>query len=100
MFDLFTEAGGQKADVCAGAVVPETYAPVRLRRLAAELTKSTGLVHRSASAPVTRVPVSVAEKVSLVRPFQMLVKEGIVAFFAVYSGFICKLSLAGYNLPH
>lgn len=29
-------------------------------------------------------------RVSLIRPFQMLFQEGIVAFFAVYSGFICE----------
>lgn len=28
----------------------------------------------------------------------MLFQEGIVAFFGVYSGFICKLRLAEYNL--
>ncbi|KAJ9095218.1 hypothetical protein QFC20_006695 [Naganishia adeliensis] len=61
---------------CAGAVASETYAPVRMRRLAANLTESTGLVHRSALEPVTRVPVSAALKVSLVRPFQMLFREG------------------------
>lgn len=71
--------------------MPETYAPVRLRHLARQLTKSTGLVHRSAAAPVTPVPVVAALRLSLVRPFQMLVQEGIVAFFAVYSGFICKV---------
>jgi hypothetical protein len=80
--------------ICAvGACVPETYAPVRLRRLAAARTKATGVGHRSAADSGTRVDVGAALRVSLVRPFQMLVREGIVAFFAVYSGFICELFL-------
>jgi hypothetical protein len=74
------------ADTFSGACVPETYTPVRLRSLATALTKETGLLHRSAEAPVEASTLGR----SLVRPFQMLVREGIVAFFAVYSGFICK----------
>lgn len=67
---------------------------MRMRRLAAGLTRSTGVAHRSATESATREgSVSAALRVSLVRPFEMLVREGIVAFFAVYSGFICEAFL-------
>ncbi|KAJ9091619.1 hypothetical protein QFC21_007159 [Naganishia friedmannii] len=75
----------------AGALVPETYSLVRLNRLADKLTKTTGYIHRSAQAPATDVAIATTIRVSLIRPFQMLFQEGIVAFFAVYSGFIYGL---------
>lgn len=74
----------------SGALVPETYAPVRLGHLAAKLTNTTGYEHRSARAPASVVSVAGTLRLSLVRPFQMLFQEAIVTFFAIYSGFICK----------
>lgn len=76
---------------CIGACVPETYAPVRLSGMAKDLSETTENVYRSALAPARVVPITTMLRSSLVRPFQMLFREGIVAFFALYTGFICEL---------
>ena len=57
---------------------------------AARLTKTTGYVYRSLQAPTADIPFATTMRVSLIRPFQMLFQEFIVAFFAVYSGFKCE----------
>ena len=58
--------------------------------MAKGLSETTENAYRSALAPVRAVPITTMFRSSLARPFQMLFREGIVAFFAVYTGFICE----------
>ncbi|GAA6037269.1 hypothetical protein JCM8097_008654 [Rhodosporidiobolus ruineniae] len=77
--------------VCS--LVPETYAPVLLRRRAEKLSKETGLVYRSMfdMNPMFSAPFSVKIKAALLRPFVLLFKEMIVLAFSVYAAFIYGL---------
>jgi len=73
-----------------GLLSPETYAPVLLRKRAAELTKKTGLVHRSMYDlhPMFSAPLATKMKAALLRPFVLLFKEAIVLAFSIYAAFI------------
>ncbi|GAA5921435.1 hypothetical protein JCM3775_003047 [Rhodotorula graminis] len=73
-----------------GLLSPETYAPVLLRKRAADLTKETGLVHRSMYDlhPMFSAPLATKMKAALLRPFVLLFKEAIVLAFSVYAAFI------------
>ncbi|GJN87183.1 hypothetical protein Rhopal_000128-T1 [Rhodotorula paludigena] len=73
-----------------GCMTPETYAPVLLRKRAAQLTKETGMVHRSMYDlhPMFSAPFAVKMKAALLRPFVLLFKEVIVLLFAIYAAFI------------
>ncbi|GAA5834016.1 hypothetical protein JCM11251_003593 [Rhodosporidiobolus azoricus] len=75
--------------VC-GALVPETYAPVLLRRRAAKLSKETGKVYRSMwdLHPSFAAPLPEKLKAALIRPFTLLFKETIVLLFSIYAAFI------------
>jgi MFS family permease len=66
-------------------LVPETYAPVLLRKRAEFLSRHTGMVHQSkldAGKP-PKTPRA-AFKEALVRPWVLLAKEPIVLMFAIY----------------
>ncbi|BGP14481.1 hypothetical protein JCM10213_004603 [Rhodosporidiobolus nylandii] len=73
-----------------GAMIPETYAPVLLRRRAAKLSAETGMVYRSMFDlhPAFAAPLSEKLKAALVRPFYLLFKETIVLLFSIYAAFI------------
>ncbi|KAI5465731.1 major facilitator superfamily domain-containing protein [Mariannaea sp. PMI_226] len=70
-------------------VIPETYAPVLLRRRAAALSAKTGKVYVS-KVDVGRPVISVAAqfKVSLLRPWILLFKEPIVLLTSIYMAII------------
>lgn len=75
------------------ALVPETYAPVLLRKRAAKLTKETGKKHLSqfdANRPPSQ-GLGAAFKIALTRPFAMLFKEPICLAWALYAAFIYGL---------
>ncbi|KWU44138.1 Benomyl/methotrexate resistance protein [Rhodotorula sp. JG-1b] len=71
----------------SGALNPETYAPVLLRRRAAALQKETGKVYRSMYDlhPMFAAPFAVKMKAALLRPFLLLIKEPICSLFALYT---------------
>ncbi|KAI5270855.1 MFS transporter [Aureobasidium subglaciale] len=74
----------------AGAlIVPETYAPVLLRRRAEELSKRTGMTYLS-KFDAERGPVSAKQMVStvLVRPWILLFTEPIVLLLSIYIAII------------
>jgi MFS family permease len=77
-------------------VVPETYAPVSLRRRAEKLSKMTGLVYKT-KFDVERGPVSTKQMVStvLVRPWVLLFTEPIVFLLSIYIAIIF-----GYVFPN
>lgn len=81
---------GDASYAFVGLLVPETYAPVRIRHHAARLTKSTGRVHRSIQDLASNLSLGAKIGASLQRPFELLFGEPIIAFFCVYSGFICE----------
>jgi MFS family permease len=69
--------------------VPETYAPVILRRRAAELSKQTGKVYRTRQE-VDAGPISAgtAFKTALSRPWILLFREPIVLLLSTYMAII------------
>lgn len=71
----------------SGALNPETYAPVLLRRRAAALQAETGKVYRSMYDlhPMFAAPFAVKMKAALLRPFLLLIKEPICSLFALYT---------------
>ncbi|KAJ5551655.1 hypothetical protein N7461_006353 [Penicillium sp. DV-2018c] len=70
-------------------LIPETYAPVLLRRRAARLSKLTGKVYRS-KIEIEQGKVSLKEsfKVSLSRPWILLFREPIVFLLSLYMAII------------
>ncbi|KAG2416643.1 hypothetical protein HFD88_007859 [Aspergillus terreus] len=69
-----------------GALVPETYEPIILQRLAKELTKETGKVHTSVLDDVSQTPRERVRSLlskSVLRPWQLLVYEPICLLFAI-----------------
>lgn len=73
-----------------GALIPETYAPVLLRRKAAKLTEETGLVHVSTyDAKADKNETFLTKlKVNCSRPFVLLFFEPIVSLFAIYTAVV------------
>jgi MFS family permease len=71
------------------ASVPETYAPVLLRRRAERLSKITGKVYRS-RVDIDRGSVSLGEamRTSLIRPWILLTREPIVLLLSIYMAII------------
>ena len=67
------------------AFVPETYAPVLLRKRAAKLSKMTGKVYKS-KIDADRGPVKFVSvmKTALLRPFVLLFLEPIVLILSIY----------------
>jgi len=69
--------------------VPETYAPVLLRKRAARLSKLSGKVYRSqADAEQGRVSAGHAFKTALSRPWVLLFREPIVFLLSLYMAII------------
>lgn len=74
--------------VCA-FFVPETYAPVLLRKRAAALSKQTGQVYRSRSdVEQGTKSISSAFKTALTRPWVLLFREPIVLLLSIYMAVI------------
>lgn len=75
--------------ICIILLLPETYAPVLLRRRAAELSELTGKVYRS-KLDIERGPVPMGRtlKTALSRPWILLFREPIVLLFSIYMSII------------
>lgn len=70
-------------------LIPETYAPVLLRRRAQKLSKITGQVYRSrVDAEQGKVTAAHAFKTSLSRPWILLFTEPIVLLLSIYMAII------------
>ncbi|OIW33742.1 MFS general substrate transporter [Coniochaeta ligniaria NRRL 30616] len=70
------------------AVVPETYAPVLLRKRAAKLSKITGKVYVSRADFHNKKTMSAQFKVALQRPWVLLFREPIVLLTGIYIAII------------
>jgi MFS family permease len=75
--------------LCIIFLLPETYAPVLLRRRAAKLSELTGHVYRS-KIDIERgpMPMSKTLKTALSRPWLLLFREPIVFLFSIYMSII------------
>ncbi|KAJ5319940.1 hypothetical protein PENANT_c040G06928 [Penicillium antarcticum] len=75
--------------LCIIFLLPETYAPVLLRRRAEKLSTLTGNVYRS-HLDITRGPVPMTQtlKTALSRPWILLFREPIVLLFSIYMSII------------
>lgn len=77
--------------VCA--IIPETYAPVLLRRRAAHLEKATGFRHVSMYDLMMKEDETLLHKmkISMQRPFIFLFREIIVFLMAIYAAVVSDL---------
>ncbi|KAJ5716817.1 hypothetical protein N7488_002463 [Penicillium malachiteum] len=75
--------------LCVIFLLPETYAPVLLRRRAAKLSEMTGKVYRS-KLDMERGPIPMGKtiKTALSRPWILLFREPIVLLFSIYMAII------------
>ncbi|KAJ5569597.1 uncharacterized protein N7459_009027 [Penicillium hispanicum] len=75
--------------LCLIFLLPETYAPVLLRRRAAKLSEMTGQVYRS-KLDIERGPVPLGQtlKTALSRPWILLLREPIVLLLSIYMSII------------
>ncbi|KAJ5727134.1 hypothetical protein N7493_004954 [Penicillium malachiteum] len=75
--------------LCVIFLLPETYAPVLLRRRAAKLSEITGKVYRS-KLDMERGPTPMGKtiKTALSRPWILLFREPIVLLFSIYMAII------------
>lgn len=75
--------------IIGSLVLPETYAPVLLRRRAESLTKHTGKIYRS-KLEIDQGKISLKEsfKVSLSRPWILLFREPIVFLLSLYMAIV------------
>ncbi|KAJ7708250.1 MFS polyamine transporter [Mycena rosella] len=71
--------------------IPETLAPVLLRRKAAALRKTTGDEKYRSLAELERTPFSDTLKIALLRPIVMLFAEPVVLFMSFYLSFVYSL---------
>ncbi|KAB8338767.1 hypothetical protein FH972_021712 [Carpinus fangiana] len=72
-----------------GILIPETYAPVLLRKRANALSKLTGKVYKSrVDAEQGKVSIGHAFKTSLSRPWVLLFREPIVLLLSIYMAII------------
>jgi hypothetical protein len=75
--------------IICGLLVPETYAPVLLRKRAEKLSKLTGDVYASKSdAEKGKISAGQAFKTALSRPWILLLKEPIVLLLSIYMAII------------
>ncbi|KAJ5881593.1 uncharacterized protein N7529_000265 [Penicillium soppii] len=75
--------------ICIIFLLPETYAPVLLRRRAEKLSALTGKVYRS-QLDIDRGPIPMGKtlKTALSRPWILLFREPIVLLFSIYMSII------------
>ncbi|PPQ80545.1 hypothetical protein CVT25_001579 [Psilocybe cyanescens] len=71
--------------------IPESLAPVLLRRKAEALRKSTGDDKYRTLEELEKLPFNETLKIALIRPFLMLVQEPIVIFMSCYLSFVYSL---------
>ncbi|KAH9478677.1 Major facilitator superfamily multidrug transporter NAG4 [Psilocybe cubensis] len=71
--------------------IPESLAPVLLRRKAEVLRKSTNDDRYRTLEELEKLPFSETLQIALVRPFLMLVQEPIVIFMSCYLSFVYSL---------
>ncbi|KAF9554045.1 MFS polyamine transporter [Agrocybe pediades] len=71
--------------------IPETLAPVLLRKKAAKLRKETGDDSYRTLEELEKLPFSETLKISMVRPFLMLFQEPIIIFMSCYLSFVYSL---------
>lgn len=69
--------------VAGGLFIPETYAPVLLRRRAARLSKATGKEYRSAQDVLKPLDKKELFTRQLKKPWDLMFKEPIVALMAL-----------------
>ena len=77
--------------IIAALLVPETYAPVLLRKRAAELSKRTGQVYKTQKdASTSKESGGSAQlfKTALSRPWVLLFREPIVLLFSIYMAIV------------
>ncbi|KAF2862741.1 MFS general substrate transporter [Piedraia hortae CBS 480.64] len=75
--------------IIGSLLIPETYAPVILRRRASKLSKLTGKVYISqAEADQGKLSFGYVFKTSLLRPWILLFREPIVFLFSLYAAVI------------
>jgi multidrug resistance protein len=75
--------------IVGSCLVPETYAPVLLRKRAAKMTKLTGKQHVSKiDADRGRVSLGQSLRTALSRPWILLTKEPIVLLLSIYMAII------------
>lgn len=65
-------------------MIPETYAPVLLKKRAAKLSEATGHVYRSKYEKDRRIAIGELFKGALSRPWALLFKEPIVFLLSLY----------------
>ena len=70
--------------IACSLYVPETYAPVLLRRRAAKLSEMTGKVYVSKMDLANKAPRAQQVKTTLLRPWILLFREPIVFLTAIY----------------
>lgn len=71
--------------IAGSLIIPETYAPVLLRRRAAKLSKMTGKVYLSQlDYDRGKQKFSQTMKIALSRPWKLLLKEPIVSLLSLY----------------
>ncbi|TFK19031.1 spermine transporter [Coprinopsis marcescibilis] len=71
--------------------IPETLAPVILRRKAEKLRKETGDSTYQTLEELERLPFNQTLQIALVRPFVVLFTEPIVIFMSIYLSFVYSL---------
>ncbi|GJE87102.1 MFS general substrate transporter [Phanerochaete sordida] len=76
------------------ATVPETFAPVILKRRAKKLRKETGDPNIMTEQEMFKVPFSEMMKDTLIRPFEMLATEPILLLLSMYIALIYGLLYA------
>lgn len=74
--------------VVGSLLIPETYAPVILRKRAAELSKRTGRIYKSQKDENTTVKFQEIFETSLLRPWVLLFCEPIVLLLSIYMAII------------
>ncbi|KAF7165348.1 hypothetical protein CNMCM5623_009553 [Aspergillus felis] len=75
--------------IIAGLIVPETYAPVLLRQRAIKLSKLTGKVYKSRiEAEQGKKTLGHSLKISLSRPWILLLREPIVLLLSIYMAIV------------
>ncbi|KAI5481017.1 MFS polyamine transporter [Pseudohyphozyma bogoriensis] len=72
-------------------LIPETLAPVLLKRKADRLRKETGDSTLKTQAEIDHIPVSERLKIALIRPFILMFCEPIVLFMSIFLTFVYSL---------
>jgi hypothetical protein len=74
--------------VLGALFIPETYAPVLLRRRANALSKATGHKYRSKNEAEKEIKIGELFKTAIVRPWILLFREPIVLLLSMYMAIV------------